>query len=67
MIVITNGYSGVLTSMLASPKLEPTVDSLDEWIAGGKFGITSGRNDYFGQHFRVRLRINVSLFHKIFF
>ena len=47
MVVITYAYTGVLTSMLASPKLEPTVDSLDELVKGEKFRLTLEKKTFF--------------------
>ena len=44
MIVVIYAYSGVLTSLLAVQKLEPTVDTLDQLVAGGKFQLTMEKN-----------------------
>lgn len=35
MVVIAYAYAGVLTSLLAAPKLEPTVETFDQVVTGG--------------------------------
>ena len=40
MVVITNAYTGTLTAFLTVPKLEPTVNTLEELAVGGKFKLT---------------------------
>lgn len=40
MIVVVNAYVGVLTAILASPKLEKTVDTLEELANSRRFRLT---------------------------
>jgi len=40
MVVLIYAYAGVLTSMLTVPKLEPTIDTLDDLAANDAFQIT---------------------------
>lgn len=40
MVVIIYAYTGVLTSLLAAPKFEPTVESVEELVTRGNFRLT---------------------------
>ena len=40
MVVIVNSYSGVLTSLLAIPKLEPTIESVEDLVASEQYKLT---------------------------
>ena len=41
MVVLVYAYTGVLTSLLATPKLEPTVNTWEELAYGGKLRLTT--------------------------
>lgn len=41
MVVIINAYLGVLTSLLTIPKLESTVDTIDQLATNGKLRVTA--------------------------
>ena len=43
MVVLINSYSGVFTSILTVPKLEPTVDSLEDLAASQRFKLATPR------------------------
>jgi len=54
MVVLNNSYSGTYTANLAVPKLEPTVDTLEELAASDKFRMTIDRNTDIGVKALVR-------------
>lgn len=41
MVVVINAYFGVLTSLSTIPKLEPTVDTLDQLATNRKLRVTA--------------------------
>jgi len=48
MVVLNNSYSGTYTANMAVPKLEPTVDTLEELAASNNFRITIELNTDIG-------------------
>jgi len=48
MVVLDNSYSGTYTANLAVPKLEPTVDTLEELAASDKVRMTINLNTDIG-------------------
>ena len=48
MVVLDNSYSGTYTANLAVPKLEPTVDTLEELAASKRFRMTIDVNTDIG-------------------
>ena len=48
MVVLNNSYSGIYTANMAVPKLEPTVDNLEELAASSKFKMTIELNTDIG-------------------
>ena len=48
MVVLDNSYTGTYTANMAVPKLEPTVDTLEELAASNKFRITIELNTDIG-------------------
>ena len=53
MIVIIYAYTGVLTSILAIPKLERTVESIADLVARGTFPLTMEKNVMLTRDFLV--------------
>ena len=41
MVVVVYAYTGLMTSMLATPKLEPIVTSLDDLVERGNLRVTA--------------------------
>ena len=48
MVVLNNSYTGTYTANMAVPKLEPTVDNLEELAASSKFKMTIELNTDIG-------------------
>ena len=48
MVVLINVYAGTYTANMAVPKLEPTVDTLEELAASNKFRMTIEMNTDMG-------------------
>lgn len=44
MFIMTYAYTGVLTAVLAVPKLEPTVDTLEALVEGNQLKVTKEGN-----------------------
>ena len=57
MVVMVNAYSGVLTAMLTIPKLEPTVNTLDELAVSPRFKITKAIHSVMTTQIMVGLRL----------
>lgn len=53
MIVLVYAYAGVLTSVLAVPKLEPTMETLEQVIERNQSQITIERNSVLTKQFMV--------------
>ncbi len=53
MVVLIFAYSGVLTSLLSVPKLEPTVNTLEDLVKGGQLRITIEKNVHMSREFLV--------------
>ncbi len=63
MVVLVFAYSGVLTSLLTVPKLEPIVNTVEELIESGKLRITIERNIQISREFLVVAISKLSLCH----
>ena len=48
MVVLINVYTGIYTANMAVPKLEPTVDTLEDLAASTKFRMTIEMNTDMG-------------------
>ncbi len=55
MVVLVFAYTGVLTSLLSVPKLEPIVNTVDDLAEGGKLRITIEKNTQTSREFLVGL------------
>jgi len=53
MLVLILAYSGVLTSLLSVPKLEPTVNTLEDLVKGGQLRITLEKNVHMSRELLV--------------
>ncbi len=53
MVVLVLAYTGVLTSLLTVPKLEPIVTTVDELVDDGKLRITLEKNIQMSREFLV--------------
>ncbi len=53
MVVLINGYLGVLTSMLSIPKLEPIFFTVKEVVESGELGVTIEKNSALSTQFLV--------------
>lgn len=53
MVVLINGYLGVFTSMLTSPKLEPILFTMKEVAESGKSRVTIEKNSAFSTQLLV--------------
>jgi len=53
LIVLQNGYVGVLTSLMTVPKLEPIFNTLEEVVADGRFRITDQKHSVMTTQFLV--------------
>lgn len=59
MIVIVNAYTGVLTAILTVPKLEKTVDSLEELAYSNRLKLTVEDNSAMALVFLVCYSISL--------
>ena len=53
MVVLINGYLGVLTSMLSIPKLEPIFFTVKEVVDSGELRVTIEKNSALSTQFLV--------------
>ena len=53
LIVLQNGYVGVLTSLMTVPKLEPIFNTLEEVVADGRFRVTNNKHSVLTTQFLV--------------
>ncbi len=53
MVVLINAYSGVLTSLLTVPKLQPIAKTLEEVAEKNVLRLTIEKNTYFSEMFLV--------------
>jgi len=53
LVVLQNGYTGVLTSLMSVPKLDPIFNTLEEVIADGRYRITDQKNSVMTNQFLV--------------
>lgn len=64
MVVLTNAYTGVLTAILAVPKLKPTVDTLEQLTTGRhRPHMTIEMKSQLTTQFMVNNFLNASLLH----
>jgi len=61
MVVLVNAYSGVLTSLLTVPKLEPIARTLKEVVESNTLRVTVERASVFAINFLVYLFIKHNL------
>lgn len=54
-VVIVNGYASVMAALLAVPKLEPTIDTLDQWVSSNRFKITLEKGTLLTEQIMVKL------------
>ena len=54
MVVLINAYSGVLTSLLTVPKLQPIAKTLEEVAEKNVLRLTIEKNTYFSEMFLVK-------------
>jgi len=54
LVVLQNGYTGVLTSLMTVPKLDPIFNTLEEVIADGRYRITDLKNAVMTNQFLVK-------------
>ena len=55
MVVLINGYAGVLTSLLTVPKLKPIAQTLKDVAESKELRVTCEKNSYFSDMFLVIL------------
>lgn len=65
MVVLINVYTGIYTANMAVPKLEPTVDTLEQLAASDKFRMTVDKNTDMGFKALVSLFIVIRVTEKI--
>ena len=53
LVVLQNGYTGVLTSLMTAQKLDPIFNTLEEVIADGRYRITDQKNAVMTNQFLV--------------
>ncbi len=53
LVVLQNGYNGVLTSFMTVPKLEPVFNTLEEVLADGRYRITDQKHSVMTNQFLV--------------
>lgn len=53
MVVVIYAYTGVLTSLLTTVKLEPTVDTFDHVVTNGRYKVTIEKHVVFEEEFLV--------------
>ena len=61
MVVIAYAYTGVLTSIMAVPQLEPIIQNLDELAKSNRFRVTKERGLLMTNQFLVSLFLFINL------
>lgn len=61
MVVIIYAYTGVLTSLLADPRFEPTMESVEELVTRGNFRLTIEKKTILTQDFLVSCSVFIYL------
>ena len=60
MVVLINAYLGVFTSIMTIPKLEPTIENLDQLAASSKFKLAAPTDLVITKQILVSIPLNIT-------